>query len=133
MVKRRVKPGRIARQRIAIAPQQPHAERVEGARRRAPNPSGTSSSSDGYALAHLAGGFVGERDGQDGGRRHVPRGDQVRDAVRDDAGLAAARAGQDQQRTFGAATASRCCGLRPWRKSIERGTLNYRKHLLSLL
>ena len=35
----------------------------------------------------------------DGGTCRV--GDDVRDAMRDDAGLAAARAGQNQQRSFG--------------------------------
>jgi hypothetical protein len=49
-------------------------------------------------LAHLAGGLVGEGDGQD-----VPGEDalllhQPGDPVDDDAGLAAAGAGQDQQR-----------------------------------
>ncbi len=47
-------------------------------------------------------------------------GDDVRDAMRDDARLAAARAGQNQQRPFGVATASRCCGFSPLRKSMGR-------------
>ena len=72
--------------------------------------SATSCEQRGHALAHLVGGLVGEGDGQNGGRGNVLRRDDVRDAVRDDAGLAAARAGQDQQRTFSVRTASRCWG-----------------------
>ena len=54
-----------------------------------------------HARAHFAGGFIREGDGQNGRRRHVIRADQMRDAMRDDARLAAARAGQDQHRAFG--------------------------------
>ena len=91
--------GANARQRIAIAPQQPHAERVEG------GDVGRGIEirvfeQRGDALPHFVGGFVGERDRQNGGRRHAPRGDDMRDAVGDDAGLAAARAGQNQKRPF---------------------------------
>ena len=52
----------------------------------------------------------------DGG--HVFRRDEMRDAMSDDARFAAARACQDQQRPFRVATASRCCGLSPLRKSM---------------
>ena len=48
-------------------------------------------------LLHLAGGLVGERDRQNAaGRRAVA--DQLGDAIRDDARLAGAGAGQHQQR-----------------------------------
>ena len=50
------------------------------------------------ARAHLARGLVGEGDREDAVRRHVVRRDEVRDAVDDDARLAAARAGEDEQR-----------------------------------
>ena len=47
---------------------------------------------------HLAGRLVGEGDGQDLVRRHVPRGQQVGDPVGEHPGLARARAGHDKQR-----------------------------------
>ena len=50
------------------------------------------------ALLHLLGGFVGEGHGQNGVRRGAAFFDQVGDAVRDDAGLARARTGQQQHR-----------------------------------
>jgi len=49
------------------------------------------------ALLHFAGGLVGEGDGEDVSGRDA-LGNQVGDAKRDDAGLAGARPGQDQQR-----------------------------------
>ena len=51
----------------------------------------------GHAALHLVGRLVGERQRQDLRRRHAAF-QQVGDAVRDDAGLAAARPGQHQQR-----------------------------------
>ena len=50
------------------------------------------------ALAHLGGGLVGERDGQDLAGPRVPGGEQVGDAAGEHAGLARAGAGDDQQR-----------------------------------
>ncbi len=50
----------------------------------------------GGTFAHLAGGLVGEGDGQDAPRRHAPFTDQVGDALRDDPGLAAAGPGEDK-------------------------------------
>src|SRR6185437_16613186 len=47
------------------------------------------------ALAHLGRGLVGEGDGQDGPRRRAAL-DEPRDAVRDDAGLARAGAGEHE-------------------------------------
>jgi hypothetical protein len=44
--------------------------------------------------------FIGEGDGENGGRGDVFGGDQVRDAMRNDARFSAAGAGQDQERTF---------------------------------
>ena len=51
------------------------------------------------ALPHLAGGLVGEGDGQDVARPHALL-EQVGDAAGDDARLAAAGAGEDQQRAL---------------------------------
>ena len=50
------------------------------------------------ALGHLGGGLVGEGDGEDGIRRDALRLNEIGDAVGDDAGLARAGAGQDEQR-----------------------------------
>ena len=52
------------------------------------------------AAPHLARGFVGERDGQNGPGRDSVLVDQVGDAVRDDARFAAAGAGEDQQQAL---------------------------------
>ena len=51
------------------------------------------------ALAHLLRGLVGEGDRSDLLRGEVPPGDQVRDLLRDDAGLAGAGAGQHEEGT----------------------------------
>ena len=53
------------------------------------------------ARAHFRRGFIGERDGQNGGRGHMFRGDQMGDAMRDDLGFTAARAREDQDRSIG--------------------------------
>ncbi len=50
-----------------------------------------------YPLGHLRRGFVGEGDSKDGVRRHIAHLDQVGDAVGDDARLARAGAGEDEQ------------------------------------
>ncbi len=56
---------------------------------------GPTSAAD--PLAHLGGGLVGERDGEDLLRAHTLV-DEVRDAVREHPGLARARAGDHEQR-----------------------------------
>ena len=48
------------------------------------------------ALGHLLGGLVGEGDGEDGVGGDAALFDEVRDAMRDDAGLAGAGAGEQQ-------------------------------------
>jgi hypothetical protein len=48
--------------------------------------------------AHLAGRLVGERDGEDAPGRYADVRDEVRDAIGDDARLAAARAREDEKR-----------------------------------
>ena len=52
------------------------------------------------ARAHLAGGLVGERHGEDAPRRDALARDEVGDAIRDDARLAAAGAGEDEERAL---------------------------------
>ncbi len=86
--------GADLRQRRAFAPQQADAEGVE--RRDGGSVARLAGDQGSDALAHLAGGLVGEGDGQDGPSRNLVGADQVGDAVRDHAGLAAAGAGQDQ-------------------------------------
>ena len=85
--------------RIAIATQHSYAERMKGRNQRACR-SRWSPSRLLTRLAHLLGGLVGERDGQHRGTRHMMRGNQVRDAIRDDASLTASCSGKQQHRTF---------------------------------
>ena len=55
----------------------------------------------GYAFFHLPGGLVGEGNGQDRRSGHTFGGDEVSDAMRNDAGFTAACAGKDEERAFG--------------------------------
>jgi hypothetical protein len=84
----RVEPGRAR-----LAPQQPHAEAVEGGHRGPQRPPAQQPLG---ARAHLLGRLVGERDGQDRVGGDAPVEHQVGDAMGDDAGLAATRPRQDQ-------------------------------------
>jgi hypothetical protein len=52
-------------------------------------------------LAHLTGGFVGERDRHDVARRNLANLDEIGHAVRQHARLAGTRAGQHQHRAVG--------------------------------
>lgn len=54
-----------------------------------------------HAAAHFAGGFIGERYGQDMAGIHFFFGHQISQAVREGLGLARAGAGQNQDRTIG--------------------------------
>ncbi len=86
-------------QRPAVAAQDPDSERVERRdRQRAERIA--AGQQRGHTFLHLVGGLVGEGHGYDGVGRHPTGGDQMGDAVRDDARLAAAGAGQNQQGTF---------------------------------
>ena len=89
------------RQRLAIAPQQPHAEGMKGGEVRR-GIEFYAAQQRRHARAHLLRRLVREGDRQNGGRRHVPLRDDMRDAVSDNPGFAAARAGQNQQGPFGA-------------------------------
>ena len=79
---------------VGVGPQHPHAGRVE---RADPHRAGDRADEVGDAVAHLVGGLVGERDGQDPRRVHALV-DQVGDAVGQDPGLARAGPGDDEQR-----------------------------------
>ena len=75
--------------------QDAHAGRVE---RHHPHGPGLRADQRGDPGGHLPGRLVGEGDGQDLLRRHVPGGEQVGDPVGEHAGLPRARARHDQQR-----------------------------------
>src|SRR5437879_305535 len=77
-----------------LAPQQPRGERVEGAD---PQPLRVRAKQGRHAGAHLAGGFVGERDREDFLRSDTPLLDQMSDPRSEDAGLPGARARVHQQ------------------------------------
>ena len=85
-------------QRLNVTPQQPHAKRMkgrdQGLQQRA------SAHQLFHALGHLAGGFVGECDRQDGIRRDAHILDHVGDAVSDSARFSTAGPGQHQHRVF---------------------------------
>ena len=107
--------GAHARERIAIAPQQAHAEGVKGGKRGVGIKPHVRQQR-GHALAHFAGGFIGESDGENRRRRHVALGDDVRDAMSDDASFSAARTGQDQQRAFRVAHRFSLLRVQPFKK-----------------
>ena len=83
-------------QPIGIGTEQPDAEAVKGAD---PHALGRQQIVD--PAAHLLGGLVGEGDGQDL-IRPDPFVDEMGDAAGDDARLAAAGPGEDEQGAFGA-------------------------------
>ena len=96
----RVVDDEVARQADVrrLAPQQPRAQRVK---RRDPHLAAVDAEQRLDARPHLFRRFVGEGDGEDPVRLGQPLADEVGDAVGDDARLAGARAGQDQQRAVG--------------------------------
>ena len=80
----------------AVAAQHPRADGVEGAHGHLP-PFVADEGED--ALAHLRRRLVGEGHGQDLPGRHALDADEIGDAMRQDARLAGAGAGQDEQRS----------------------------------
>jgi hypothetical protein len=100
MVKERVKPSTVGFQRLDVAAQDAHAERVEGGDQMAWRAtSGRASRSTRSAISLAA--LLVKGDGQDGVGRDVFLVDEPGDAVRDDAGFARSGAGKDEQRAFG--------------------------------
>ena len=89
---------------LAVAAQDLGADGVEGAQRHAARAEvvGAAGQQRLDAGAHLAGGLIGEGDGEDAPGRHAGLADEVGDAVGDDARLARPRPGQDEQRAGGA-------------------------------
>ena len=90
--------ARLDAHRLAVAAQDLQAGGVEGA-----DPEGGPALAHGPAhpLAHLAGGPVGEGEGQDPARVHAALAQQPGDAGGQDPGLAAAGAGDHQHRSLG--------------------------------
>ena len=99
--KRSGEAGANGRQRVAVAPQQPHAERVERRNLRRPFESVISSSSEATRERISPAALLVNVTARTADGGHVLRADQVRDPMRDDARLAAARAGENQHRAFG--------------------------------
>ena len=81
--------------KVPLFAQHRQAERVEGVDRRLV---GTRQQAR-EPLAHLGGGAAREGDGETGGGRDAVRGDEMGDPMRQRAGLARARTGDDQQRS----------------------------------
>ena len=84
---------------LDVAAQEAHAERVEGGDERLGQRGVAEQPVD--ALGHLAGGLVGEGDGEDGVGGDAFFADEPGDAAGDDAGFARAGAGEDEQGAFG--------------------------------
>ena len=84
--------------RLAVAPEDPGAERVERARL---DVAARLADERDDPLAQLAGGPVRERHREDLPRPDALDADEVRDAVGEDARLAAAGAGEDEERAIG--------------------------------
>ena len=80
---------------LRFAAKDAHAGRVE---RRDPHALGLATHQLLHAFAHLCCGLVGEGDGEDLARPCLLRFEQARDAAGQHAGLAGARAGDDEQR-----------------------------------
>ena len=95
--------------RLAVAPQHPRADRVE--RAGLDVPAGLADEAD-DPFPQLGGGAVGEGHREDLPRPDALDADQVGDAMREDAGLAAAGARQDEQRPVGRRDGPACSGLR---------------------
>src|ERR1035438_9837229 len=70
----------------------------------------------------IAGGLVGEGDGQHRRWRHVPGRDDMRDAMRDDARLAAARSGKNQQGSVDMVYGFTLLRIKPFEEIHERET-----------
>ena len=80
---------------LGLAAEDPPAGGVEG---EDPDRAGRAAEDALEPLPHLGRGLVGEGDGEDLVRLHAVRADQVGDPMREDAGLARARAGDDEKR-----------------------------------
>ena len=116
----RIVDDEIARQadRRRLAAQQPRAERVK---RRHPHAAAVGAEQRLDARAHLFRGLVREGDGENFVRLGVAVADEVGDAAGDDAGLAGAGAGEDQQRPFDVQNRFALFGIEVSRNCMCRG------------
>ena len=104
--------------RRAVAAQGPGADRVE----RAALHLAAGLADEGHdPLAQLAGRPVGEGHGQDLPGPNAEHADEVGDAVGEDAGLAAAGAGEDEQRPLGRGHGAGLLGVQPRDDSLGQG------------
>ena len=85
-------------QQVGVLAQHAHAHGVEGAH---PHAAGTVGDERRQTLAHLGRSLVGKRDGKDLPRLNAQVAQHMGDAEGQDAGLARAGAGKDQQRALG--------------------------------
>ena len=93
---------------VGFAAQQPRAQGVEG---RHPHGAAVDVEQMLDALAHFLRGLVGERDRHDLIGIRDLLGDEIRDAMRDDARLSRPGAGEDQQRAFGLSNSFLLCRI----------------------
>ncbi len=109
--------GEAARepQVVDLPAQDAHAGGVEGGDPQGP---GVGPEELLHPLAHLARGLVGEGHGEDVLGRDAADADQVGDAVRQHAGLAAARAGEHEQRTLGGLDRGALFGIQTLEKCV---------------
>ena len=110
-------------QALGVGAQHPGAGRVEGHHPHRPGPAAHQGL---HPLAHLAGGLVCEGDGQDLARPRGPAAHQVRDAVREHAGLARAGAGEDQQRPLAMQHGLALGLVQPLQQGLGRGRCAHR-------
>jgi hypothetical protein len=75
-----------------------------------------------YPLAHFPGSLVGEGHRQDTRRRHMPRHNDVCDAVSYHPGFAAASARQNEQRSLRRTHRFALLGVQPFEKIHSEGT-----------
>ena len=80
------------------------------------------------ALAHLVRGLVGEGDREDLARAGLAGAQQVRDPVREHAGLARAGAGEDQQRPFAVRDGVALGRVQAFEEVVDRGVGGHASH-----
>ena len=85
-------------QQVGVLAQHAHAHSMEGAH---PHATGAAGNECRQTLAHLCRGLVGKRDGKNLPRLNAQVAEHMSDAEGQDAGLARASTGKDQQRALG--------------------------------
>ena len=104
-------------EQVGVGSQDAHAGRVEGGD---PHRLGDGADELGDATAHLVGGFVGERDGEDRRRRDALV-DEVGDAVGEHPRLARSGAGDHQQRPTAMDDSVELVGVEPGKRVATSG------------